>query len=470
MNFEAIIGLEIHVEMKTKSKMFSSAPVTFGENPNTNVLPLDMAFPGSMPTVNKQAVVNAIRMCSALHMEIDDELWFDRKNYFYSDLPKGYQITQHRRPIGKNGYLKIGDKTFGVMRLHIEEDTCKQVHQGNYTYLDFNRCGIPLLEIVSMPDIRSGEEAMKYVEKIRSMAYFLDVSNGKMEEGSLRVDVNVSLRPFGSDKLGKKVEIKNLNTLMNIQRAIDYEIKRQEAILLSGGSIKQETMRFDETKKQTVSMRTKIDSVDYKFFVEPNLAPIKLSKEFIDKAIATSPELAETKYARYKKLGLTDYNASLIVNSKETSEYFDSAVKEGANPKIAANWLLVDIQSVLNKRNITIKDFNISPKHLAELITLIEKGEVSNKQARVIFAKMLIDGDNPSSIVSKTGVSLISDQEALNDVIQKVIDDNPKTVSDYKNGKDKVVGYLIAQVMKVTNGKANPTITNKLIIEKLKER
>ena len=293
MNFEAIIGLELHVEMKTKSKLFSSAPVSFGAEPNTKTLPFDMAFPGSMPILNKQAVINAIRVCNALNMTIDDELWFDRKNYFYSDLPKGYQITQQRRPIGSNGYLVADGNKINIERLHLEEDTCKQLHSGNYTYLDFNRAGVPLLEIVSKPEIRNGKEAMTFVEKIRSIVTFLDVSNGKMEEGSLRCDVNISLRPIGQKSFGTKVEIKNLNSLANIQKAIDYEIKRQESLLLSGGHVKQETRRFDETTKKTVLMRVKTDEIDYKCFTEPNILPLKLSKEFIETAIKTSPQLAE---------------------------------------------------------------------------------------------------------------------------------------------------------------------------------
>ena len=283
MNFEAVIGLEIHVEMKTKSKMFSSAPINFSDEPNTDTTYLDFAFPGTMPVVNKEAVRKAIQMCNALHMEIDDELWFDRKNYFYSDLPKGYQITQQARPIGKNGYLEIeidGEKRkIGIERLHMEEDTCKQTHFNDYTLLDYNRAGIPLIEIVSLPVMHTGLEARKYVEKIREFVTFSGVSDGKMEEGSLRCDVNISLRPYGSDKFGTKVEIKNLNSIANIEKAIDYEILRQSRLLFKGEDIIQETRRFDEAKKETILMRVKTDAVDYKYFTEPNITPIKLSKE-----------------------------------------------------------------------------------------------------------------------------------------------------------------------------------------------
>lgn len=474
MNFEAVIGLEIHVEMKTKSKMFSTSPVTFGDDPNTNIAPLDMAFPGTMPVVNKQAVINAIRVCHALHMSIDDELWFDRKNYFYSDLPKGYQITQQKRPIGKEGYLEIetssGKKRINIERLHMEEDTCKQLHSWDCTLLDYNRAGIPLVEIVSKPEMKTGEEAMKYVEKIRSIVSFLEVSDGKMEEGSLRCDVNISIMPVGSKVFGTKVEIKNLNTLVNIQKAIDFEIKRQEAVLLSGGVVQQETRRFDEAKKETVLMRVKTDAVDYKYFTEPNIAPIKLSKQFIEDAISSSPELAEVKLERYKSLSLNDYDSNLLISNKDNCEYFDAVVANGANAKLAANWVLVDIQAILNKEDISIKEFKVSPKHLADLIKLIEKGTVSNKQAREIFVKMQENDADPNELVKAMGTTLISNESEILAIVKQVLDNNPQSIIDYKNGKDRAVGFLVGQVMKLTQGKANPALTNKLIVQELKER
>ena len=348
MNFEAVIGIEIHVEMKTKSKMFSSAPVLFGAEPNTLVQPLDIAFPGTMPVVNKQAVINAIRVSNALHMTIDDELWFDRKNYFYSDLPKGFQITQDKRPIGKNGYVTIKvdgkEKQIEIERLHMEEDTCKQLHLSNYSLLDYNRAGTPLVEIVSRPNIRSGEEAMKYVEQIRSIVQYTNVSDGKMEEGSLRCDVNISLRPIGQDKFGTKVEIKNLNSLSNVEKAIEFEIIRQQQLLLAGIPVEQETRRFDEIRKETVLMRKKTDAVDYKYFTEPNITPIKLSKEFIENAINTCPELASSKKNRYMNdLGLSEYDADTILMDKDMSNYFDETLKSSANPKLLVNWVMVDV-------------------------------------------------------------------------------------------------------------------------------
>lgn len=474
MEFEAVIGLEIHVEMKTKSKMFSSGPVSYGEDPNTMVNIVDMGFPGVMPVVNKQAVINAIRVSHALNMKIDDTVMFERKNYFYSDLPKGYQITQQFRPIGSEGYLLIntsrGERKIRVERLHMEEDTCKQLHSWDFSLLDYNRAGIPLIEIVSKPDIRTGEEAAKYVEKIRSIVSFLDVSDGKMEEGSLRCDVNISLREKGTEKFGTKVEIKNLNSIANIQKAIDFEISRQSIILEFGGTIEQETRRFDEGSKETVLMRVKTDAVDYKYFTEPNIAPIKLSKEFIDEAIRTSPELAEVKLERYEKLGLNEYDSSLLIADKDISYYFDEAVKSGANPKLLANWIIGDIQSVLNKEDISIKEFKVTPTLLDELVLLIEQGKVSNKQAREFFAKMVKNPVSPKKLLEESGTSLISDEETLKAIVKEVVDANEQSVIDYKNGKDRAMGFIVGQVMKKTQGKANPGLASKLVLEELKRR
>lgn len=474
MAFEAVIGLEIHVEMKTKSKMFSTAPVTYGEMPNTSLAVVDMAFPGTLPTVNKQAVINAIRVSNALHMSIDNTLYFDRKNYFYSDLPKGFQITQNDRPIGFEGYMEVetskGVKRIGIERLHLEEDTCKQLHSWDCSLLDYNRAGIPLIEIVSKPDIRSGEEAAKYVEKIRSIVSFLDVSDGKMEEGSLRCDVNISIRPVGSTTFGTKVEIKNLNSIANVQKAIEFEQKRQEQMVLNGEEIIQETRRFDEATKSTVLMRVKTDSVDYKYFREPNIAPIKLSDEFIQQAIETSPELAESKLLRYKELGLSDYDASILISDKDISVYYDECLKTGASFKLLANWIIGDVQAILNKQNISIKQFRISPVRLGELVKLVEAGKISNKQAREVFAKMLESDEDINKIVESLGASQISDTGAIEALVKEVIDANPQSVIDYKNGKDRAVGFLVGQVMKKSQGKANPALTNKLIVEELKRR
>ncbi len=475
MNFEPVIGLEIHVEMKTKSKMFSRAPVIFGAAPNTSVLPLDMAFPGTLPVVNKQAVINAIRVSDALHMSIDRELWFDRKNYFYSDLPKGYQITQAKRPIGSNGYLDIEvdgiTKRIEIERLHIEEDTCMQHHLSDGTLLDYNRAGIPLIEIVSRPNISNGAEAMKYVEKIRSIVQYSDVSDGKMEEGSLRCDVNISLRPYGATKLGTKCEIKNLNSIANVEKAIEFEIARQEKLLLSGVGVEQETRRYDEMHKETVLMRKKTDAVDYKYFVEPNITPITLSEDFIAQAIKNRPELASSKKERYmNQFGLGDYDANTLLLDKDVSAYFDAAMKHSPLAKLLANWISVDIAGYLNKENKTILEFPIEPQRLADLVTMIDKGGISNKQARSVFEAMLTSKDAPRVLAEKLGMTQISDTSAIMKVISEVVDANPQSVMDFKAGKDRAVGFLIGQIMKKTGGKVNPGLTSKLLIEELRKR
>ncbi len=475
MNFEAVIGLEIHVEMSTKSKMFSPAPVTYGAQPNSATLPIDLAHPGTMPTVNRQAVINAIRVCHALHMEIDHELWFDRKNYFYSDLPKGYQITQNARPIGKNGHLNVvgefGIRRINITRLHLEEDTAMQHHYDDFTLLDYNRAGIPLIEIVSEPEIRTGIEAASYVEKIRSIVTFTDISTGKMEEGSLRCDVNISLRPIGVTKFGVKVEVKNINSISNVVKAVDYEIKRQNEILLSGKQVIQETRRYDDALKETVAMRLKNDAVDYRYFTEPNIAPIRLQDEFIQAAISTCPELADAKFERYlTKLGLNEYDAKLLIASKETCVYFDALVSQDVSAKLAANWMNGEVSAYLNKASISMNDFPITASRLGTLLKMIEDDRISNKQARELFAVMFETADDPVTLASKFGMSQISDSDTLLKTVIAVLDENPQSISDYQQGKDRALGYLVGQVMKKTQGKANPGLASQLVKEQLSKR
>lgn len=469
MNFEAVIGIEIHVEMKTRTKMFSSSPNRFGATPNTLVTPLDMAFPGTMPVVNKQAVINAIRVCDALHMTIDRELWFDRKNYFYADLPKGFQITQDKRPIGKEGYVEIdtasGAKRIGIERLHMEEDTCKQLHLSDFSLLDYNRAGTPLVEIVSKPEMHTGEEAMKYVEQIRSIVIYSGVSDGKMEEGSLRCDVNISLRPAGSDSFGAKVEIKNLNSLANVQKAIDFEMKRQSQLLLSGQRVDQETRRFDESKRETVLMRKKTDSVDYKYFTEPNITPIRLSEAFIQNAIDTCPELASSKERRYVELGLTKEEARQILSSMEMALYLDRCLHSTASIKGLWNFITGDVAAYLKKNSCTMQDFTVSPEHLVRLVTLIEKGEVSYAQGRKIFEEMVQSDEDPLALQEKLGLKQNSNTDEIRAMCEQVIDGNPQSVADFKNGKDRAMGFLIGQVMKLSKGKANPQIVSKIVSE-----
>lgn len=472
MNFEAIIGLEIHVEMKTKSKMFSSAPINFSDAPNTDVALLDMAFPGTMPVVNKEAVRNAIRMCNALHMNIDHELWFDRKNYFYSDLPKGYQITQQARPIGSEGYLEIEidgkTRKIGIERLHMEEDTCKQLHYSNYTLLDYNRAGIPLIEIVSKPEMHTGEEAKKYVDKIRELVTFSGVSDGKMEEGSLRCDVNVSIRPYGETKFGTKVEIKNLNSIANIEKAIDFEIKRQSEILLLGQDVRQETRRFDESKKETILMRVKTDAVDYKYFTEPNIVPIKIDDAFIKNAIDTCPELYDHKLNRFiKDYKLDIVDAKILLNNIEIADFFEKVCTFSKNTVAISKFIISDVLGYLNKNNITIKDFKVEPKFIAEIVDLLKTGEINSSQGKDIFNKVIKENKSPLIIKKESNVSLISDEDIIRNMVNEILSSNTTLKADFKAGKDRVKGFVMGNLMKQTHGKINPNIANKIILEEL---
>lgn len=475
MNFEAIIGLEIHVQMKTKSKMFSSSPNSFSREPNTEVTPFDMAYPGTMPRVNKQAVINAIRVANALHMTIDHTLYFDRKNYFYSDLPKGFQITQQRRPIGSNGYVDILDKDGNVKRIrieriHMEEDTCKQLHLSDCSLLDYNRAGTPLVEIVSLPDIRSGTEAMHYVEAIRNIVVYSLTSDGKMEEGSLRCDVNVSLRPFGQEAFCTKVEIKNLNSIKNIERALDYEIARQSACLLTGTPVQQETRRFDEASGKTVLMRVKTDAVDYKYFCEPNIAPIALSDEFVQNAIDTCPELYDAKKARYLKAGLSDTDASIILSDLSMALYFEKALVGAKSAKTVANFLIVEVNSYLNKNGIGIASFPMEAETLKDICNLQEDG-FTHKQAMQVFSYVLEHGGSAEEARKALKLEKQSNDEgAVLSFVTQVLDANPQSIADFKAGKDRAIGFLVGQVMKLSKGKVNPAAVSKTLQEEIKKR
>lgn len=475
MNFEAIIGLEIHVEMKTKSKMFSSAPVGFSRNPNTNVAPLDMAFPGTMPVVNKQAVINAIRIAHALHMEIDQTIYFDRKNYFYSDLPKGFQITQQFRPIGKNGYLYVdtpeGKKKIRIERIHMEEDTCKQEHFLDYTLLDYNRAGVPLVEIVSRPDISNGLEAREYAEAIRNIVVYSGTSDGKMEEGSLRCDTNVSIRPYGQKEFGTKVEIKNINSFKNIEAAIDYEIDRQAKLILSGGIVRQETRRFDESTGTTILMRVKTDAVDYKYFCEPNITPIRLSDEFVRNAIETCPELYESKKSRYIDMGLSSTDAEIILSNPAMADYFEKGAALVNNAKNLANFLIVEINGYLNKNTLKIEELSLAPDTLAEIVLMQEKSGLSHKQCGSILMKVLSDHCSPAEAKAALHIEAQNNDAAtIMGFVNDVLNANPQSIADFKAGKDRALGFLVGQVMKASHGKVNPAEVSRLLKEELNKR
>lgn len=475
MNYEAIIGLEIHVEMKTKSKMFSSSPNSFSKEPNTHVAPLDMAFPGALPTVNKQAVIHGIRLAHSLHMRIERTLVFDRKNYFYADLPKGYQITQQFHPLGQDGYLTIATKdgekkNIHIQRIHLEEDTCKQLHLDDYSLLDYNRCGIPLIEIVSGPDMRNGYEAARVVETIRNLVVYSGVSDGKIEEGSLRCDVNVSLRPEGSFSFGTKVEIKNIGSIKSIELALDYEISRQKQCYEKGIPVLQETMRFDEASGKTVPMRRKANAVDYKYFVEPNIAPICLSESFIEEAIRTCPELYEEKKERYLQMGLTQSDVSVVLADIALATYFEKALKEGRNAKILANFLIAEVNAYLNKKSVSISSFPLSPEALSEIASYQEDG-YSHKQCVDVLNYCLSNQVSPRQAKSELHLEKqISDEEMVRGYVSKILDENPESIASFKAGKERAIGFLIGQVMKASEGKTSPAAVAKIMKEELSKR
>lgn len=475
MKYEVIIGLEIHVETKTKTKMFSGASSLFESPANTNVSVIDMAFPGTLPVVNKKAVENAIMLASALNMTIDHELHFDRKNYFYSDLPKGYQITQDRRPIGSDGYLDItlesGEKRINIERLHMEEDTAKQLHLAEFTLIDYNRAGLPLVEIVTKPDIRSGEEAMAFVEAIREIVVFTDVSDGKMEEGSLRCDVNISLRPKGSLKFGTKVEVKNLNSISNIGKVIDAEIKRQSALLDKGETILSETRRYDESVKDTVLMRLKDDAIDYKYFPEGNIAPITLSKAYVEDVIKAMKELPSVKRKRYKQdFKLNNHEINILLQSKDLTLYFDEGAKHTKNYKLLINWVIGELSAYLNKEAKSVTEIALKAQNLAKLVDLVSESKLSNAQAREVFSHIITTNEDPESKAKALNLVQVSDTDFILKVINEVIDENPHVIDDIKNGKDRAMGFLVGQVMKKTAGKVNPALASSLMKQEINKR
>lgn len=480
MEYEPVIGVEIHVELNTKSKMFSSSPCSFGMMANSQTVGYDLAFPGVMPVVNKQAVRYAIKVCKALNMEIAKTLYFDRKNYFYPDLPKGYQITQQFQPIGKNGYVEIetedGKIKISVDNAHLEEDTAKQLHLANESLVDFNRCGTPLLEIVSNPDIHSGLQAQKYVEAIREIVTYLDVSDGKMENGSLRCDINVSLKKVGSKKLGVKTECKNLNSIQHIKNAVDYEVKRQTEILNRGEKVVQQTRRWDETLKQTVLMREKTTAIDYKYYREPNIVPIDLDDSFIEDAILDMNKLPTYYREQLKEYNLTSYQIEELLANKELLLYFEECLNLNCkNPQLLCNLLLSDILGYLNNNSLvdanrrkiemTLKDLKFNNEKLISLVNLFSDNKINSKQCKDILNIMFETGEDPISIAERENFVQNSDESFISSIVSKIIESNAQSVTDWQNGKDKVLGFLVGQVMKESKGKANPNIAKDMILK-----
>ena len=480
MKYEAVIGLEVHTELQTTTKIFCGCKTSFGAEPNTNVCPVCLGLPGVLPVLNKRVLEFAVRAGLALNCEISRFSKFDRKNYYYPDLPKNFQTSQFDLPICERGHLDIevnGEKKqIRITRAHMEEDAGKLVHHGtsitdsDYSLVDYNRTGTPLLEIVTEPDMRSAKEAVAYLEKMRAILQYIGISDCRMEEGSLRCDANVSVRPVGQKELGTKTEIKNTNSFKGVEKAIEYEALRQAEILEDGGKIIQETRTWDEKEGVTKSMRTKEEANDYRYFPEPDLAPFTVSEEYIEDIRKTLPELPDERRERYiANFGLSSTDAQYMTNDKDTSDYFEKVVAAGADPKASVNWIMGEFASQLSNAGIEIAKAPVTPENLAKLLALIAKGTISGKIAKKVFAEMWKDGADPEEIVKAQGLVQISDTGALKELVVKVIANNPKAVEDFKAGKKKAVGALVGQIMKETKGKANPKVINELLNDELKK-
>ncbi|WP_413363772.1 Asp-tRNA(Asn)/Glu-tRNA(Gln) amidotransferase subunit GatB [Lysinibacillus sp. 3P01SB] len=475
MNFETVIGLEVHVELKTDSKIFSSSPNHFGAEPNTNTSVIDLGYPGVLPVLNKNVVDFAMKAALALNMEIEQETKFDRKNYFYPDNPKAYQISQFDKPIGKNGWIEIEvdgyKKRIGITRLHMEEDAGKLTHADGYSLVDFNRQGTPLVEIVSEPDIRTPNEAYAYLEKLKSIIQYTGVSDCKMEEGSLRCDANISIRPYGREEFGTKTELKNLNSFNYVRKGLEHEEVRQAEVLRAGGVIEQETRRFDEKTGKTILMRVKEGTDDYRYFPEPDLVRLSISDEWVEGVRQSIPELPDARKARYEtELGMTAYDAAVLVVNKEISDFFDAMVKEGADAKLSANWLMGDVSAYLNAEQKDIGETALTPENLAGMVKLISDGTISSKIAKKVFTELVTNGGDAAKIVKEKGLVQISDPEVVRGFVTTVLDNDPKSVEDFKGGKDRALKALLGQIMKASKGQANPQLTNEILLEEINKR
>ena len=477
MNFETVIGIEVHVELKTNSKMFSPSAVGFGAEPNTNTSVIDWGYPGVLPVPNEKGIDLAIKAALALNCEINQVTKFDRKNYIYPDNPKAYQITQDDLPIGKNGFIDIEvdgiEKRIRIERVHLEEDAGKNTHgTDGYSYVDLNRQGTPLLEIVSEADIRSPEEAYAYLEALKQIVQFTRVSDVKMEEGSMRADANISLRPYGQEAFGVKTELKNLNSFNNVRRGLIYEQGRQEKLLLSGGEALQETRRYDDTTRESVLMRVKEGADDYRYFPEPDILPFIISDEKIEQLRAELPEMPEQRRLRYvAEFGIPEYDATVLTDTVEMSDFFEKTVEHGADPKLASNWLMGDVSAHLNKEQVNIDATTLTPEGLSEMIQLIEDQTISSKIAKRVFIELMKEEvSDVRGLVEDKGWAQLSDPAILQPIISEVLDNNEQSVEDFKGGKKQAQGFLIGQIMKQTRGQANPGVVNKLLAQELSKR
>jgi aspartyl-tRNA(Asn)/glutamyl-tRNA(Gln) amidotransferase subunit B len=476
MNYEAVIGLEIHVQLNTKSKTFCSCSTEFGASPNTHTCPVCLGLPGALPVLNEEVVRKGIAAGLALNATVESHSVFARKNYFYPDLPKAYQISQYELPVNRGGRVRIvtsngREKWIGITRAHLEEDAGKLVHDENPlgpSYVDFNRCGVPLLEIVSEPDIRDPDEAYQFLVAIKEMMQYAGVSACNMEKGELRVDVNISLRKSGDEGFGVKQEIKNLNSFANVKRALEYEVKRQSKLLRNGEKLLQQTRLFDPNKNATVPMRTKEEAQDYRYFPDPDLVPVVLTTDEIEKMRNALPELPEAKRARFvPQYGLNEYDAANLCSNLKMANYFEEAVKGYAKPKRIANWILNELMRHLNEQRIEIDQSPVTPAMLRELFDLTDNEVISGKIAKEVFIDMMTSGENAGSIVEKKDLKQVTDEGSLETIISEVISEHMTVVEEVRGGKEKAFGFLVGQVMKKTKGKANPTLANKLLKEKI---
>ncbi len=472
MEFEAVIGLEVHAQLLTKSKIFCGCSTEFGATPNSQTCPVCLGLPGVLPVLNKKAVDFAIMLGLATNCTINKNSYFARKNYFYPDLPKGYQISQYELPICSNGYIiiktKEGEKKIGITRIHMEEDAGKLIHEGTYSLVDLNRTGTPLLEIVSEPDMRTPEEAVAYLKELRQILLYLGICDGNMEEGSFRCDANVSVRRKGETKLGTKTELKNINSFRFIQKALEYEIERQIDIIESGGTIIQETRLFDSSKGITLSMRSKEEAHDYRYFPEPDLMPVFLDEAYIEDIKNKLPELPYEKRQRFMKLyNLPEYDVEILTTDRSLANFYESCVKLYNNPKTISNFVMTEIQKELNERKCTITDTKLKPEHIVEIFKLLDENKLNYNGAKALLPKVIETGKNPSLLMEEMGLIQISDTNELKTIIQEVLKNNKKELKEYLTGKDKLFAFFIGQVMKKTSGKANPKILQELLKELL---
>ncbi|WP_419954594.1 Asp-tRNA(Asn)/Glu-tRNA(Gln) amidotransferase subunit GatB [Neobacillus niacini] len=475
MEFETVIGLEVHVELKTDSKIFSASPNHFGAEPNTNTSVIDLGYPGVLPVLNRKAVEYGMKAAMALNCQVATHTKFDRKNYFYPDNPKAYQISQFDKPIGEHGWIEIEvngyTKRIGITRIHLEEDAGKLSHGNGYSLVDYNRQGTPLVEIVSEPDIRTPDEAYAYLEKLKSIIQYTGVSDCKMEEGSLRCDANISIRPVGQEEFGTKTELKNLNSFNFVRKGLEFEEIRQREVVSNGGKIDQETRRFDEATGATLLMRVKEGSDDYRYFPEPDLLDIYIDEEWKASIAAEIPELPDQRQKRYvEELGLPVYDAKVLTVTKEMADFFEGTVAAGAEAKLASNWIMGDVSAYLNAEGKELHQISLTPESLASMIKLITNGTISSKIAKTVFNELIENGGDAEQIVKDKGLVQISDEGTLLKIISEVLDANPQSIEDFKNGKNKAVGFLVGQLMKATKGQANPQLVNQLLQQELSKR